>query len=182
MWKIYELQKILDVSELKEDAPLEYIGQCHKYNSQGKMNVDIENGVVGSFTRYNYPRYKSAFYEVKNIIESIIGEKLYPTYYFDRFYFSDTCLKKHIDRPACEISISLNISNNTGVDWPIFFEVGNERYSFTCGEGDGVLYKGMELPHWREKLVCSSQSYFHQAFFHYVRADGYFIQHAYDRI
>ncbi len=47
--------------------------------------------------------------------------------------------------------------------------------------GDAVLYRGMEVPHWREKMGGNKDSYFHQIFLHYVRADGYFLEFAYDQ-
>lgn len=181
-WKIYQLQNVVDVSQIKEDPIISDIGKRFIYRKNNLARIENEDGVSGSITRYNYPKYKDIFYYVKSVVETVIGERLYPTYYFDRFYFSETYLKKHIDRPSCEISVSMNISNTTGVDWPISFEHDGEIYDFTCDPGDCVLYKGMELPHWRNKLICPEGSYYHQIFFHYVRADGYYLQYAYDRI
>jgi hypothetical protein len=31
---------------------------------------------------------------------------LHPTYFYDRFYFPGQQLKRHSDRPACEVSVS----------------------------------------------------------------------------
>ena len=111
-----------------------------------------------------------------------MGERLYPTYYFDRFYFKGNELKKHRDRDACEISVSLNISSNLDYDWPIYFQakMNEPAVSVVCNPGDGVLYRGIDVWHWREPMRGNHKSYFHQVFFHYVRADGNYCHAAYD--
>jgi len=35
--------------------------------------------------------------------------------------------------------------------------------------GDGVIYKGTEIPHWRNEFTGD---YYSQVFLHYVKADG----------
>ena len=49
---------------------------------------------------------------VKNKLEYLLQEKLYPTYYFDRFYFNGSKMDKHVDRASCEISVSVKYSQN----------------------------------------------------------------------
>jgi hypothetical protein len=50
--------------------------------------------------------------------------------------------------------------------WPIYFEntEQNTVYRAEPSVGDGVLYLGMKLPHWRKKC---EQKWVKQAFFHY---------------
>ena len=180
-WKIYQLKGIVDVESMREEPDMSMVGKMIVYDGNEIEKIDEEVGSVDSLTRYRYPKYRDKVYEIKSVIESIIGEKIYPTYYFDRFYFSGTHLRKHVDRCACEVSVSMNISNTTGVAWPISFEYEGKQHDFTGGPGDGVLYKGIEIPHWREELQCPS-GYFHQVFFHFVRADGYYLEFAYDKI
>jgi len=133
-------------------------------------------------SRYGYPKYKAVERLIKNKIEMILDRKLYSTYYFDRYYFPGQELKKHIDRDACEISVTVHISTNLKgkhADWPIKFETpeGNEG-SVTLKPGDGAIYKGCERPHWRDPLpkphfwLKKEQPYYHQIFFHYVLQDG----------
>ena len=102
----------------------------------------------------------------KDLMEKETGKKLLPTYSYWRMYTKYSDLKKHIDRPSCEISVTVNIGND-GTIWPIFID-GNE---VTLDEGDAVIYMGRESPHWREEFLgdwCA------QCFLHYVDADGEF--------
>jgi len=179
-WSVVKLSMIADPSKYIEQPP--WIRGSLGYNGPGNVTYTNDEGQVnGSFSRYNYPAYKELHYHIKNVVESVIGEKLYPTYYFDRFYFKGQELVPHRDRPSCEISVSYHISDNIDYEWPIFFEAENvPRVSLTCLPGDGVLYRGCELTHWREQLKGDANSYFHQVFFHYVRADGNCVHHAYD--
>ena len=59
--------------------------------------LDNDQQVEDSIERYWYPQYKDIHTTIKNIVETLIGRRLYETYYYDRFYFPGQELKKHID-------------------------------------------------------------------------------------
>lgn len=179
----------------------EYRGQINYYGKIDKFTFSpIESQVNGSLSRYTYPPYKYYHSQIKKKIEKIIGKELFNTYYYDRFYFPGQKLDKHVDRDACEISVTLNISTNLNKCWPIYVKSPNQydensniknigkEFSLCLNPGDGVIYKGCERPHWREEMPSKygkferfirkirnldDDSYYHQVFFHYVLADGY---------
>ena len=100
----------------------------------------------------------------KDIFEKTLNKKLLPTYSFWRMYTKFANLKKHKDRPSCEISVTVNIGSD-GTKWPIFME----GTSIDLDEGDAVIYLGRELTHWREEFQgdwCA------QTFLHYVDKEG----------
>ena len=150
----------------------------------------VESQVEGSFSTYWHPQYRQIHSGIRLKLEKIIGNKLYNTYYYDRFYFTDQELKVHTDRDACEISVTVHISSNLEQPWPIWIKtpnteekVGEER-SVILSPGDGLIYKGCERPHWRNKMpekfrktwygrrIKDNDVYYHQVFFHYVLANG----------
>lgn len=180
----------------------------YDYHPNGSFTYhEIENQVNGSTARYNYPEYKYIHTQIRLKLEKIIGKKLYNTYYFDRFYNPEQRLEIHADRPSCEISVTLHISKNFDVDWPIWIKTPDvyddpiekniiikegEKRSALLNPGDGMIYKGCERPHWRDplpgekrnkirKLFKREELYYHQIFFHYVLSDGYRANHAWDR-
>ena len=69
--------------------------------------------------------------------------------------------------------------------------VPGEERSAILNPGEGLLYKGCERPHWRNKMPGFldtqlhksklEELYYHQIFFHYVLQDGYRTNFAYDR-
>jgi len=153
--------------------------------------------VPNSIERYNYFRYMSDYKRIQEKIEEIIGRKLYPTYFFDRFYFTGQELKYHRDRPSCEISLTYHISSNPGfIDWPIKIENDKKEIcTILMKPGDAVLYKGCDRFHWRDPMPSyyskmqlakrklfkqEDDSWYHQVFFHFVLADGYRAHFAYD--
>ena len=48
------------------------------------------------------------------------------------------------------------------------------------GEGDGVIYKGTDIEHWRETCAGPEGYYSGQVFLHYVRKNGKYANHAGD--
>jgi hypothetical protein len=101
-------------------------------------------------------------------INELLGEEVLPTYTYARVYKNGSILERHRDRPACEISITLNLSKN--VDWPIYFQRpdGSET-SIELNPGDAVLYLGCQADHWRNKFEGEEHT---QVFLHYVRSSG----------
>ena len=58
---------------------------------------------------------------LKPIMEKETGLSLSPVYSYNRVYVGGSELKKHIDRPACEISISMSLRKE-GKIWPIYID------------------------------------------------------------
>ena len=85
-------------------------------------NLGVETQVEGSLARYLHPQYSKIHSEVRLILEKFIGRKLYNTYYYDRFYLPGQELTRHLDRPACEISVSVHISSNIKQDWAFYIK------------------------------------------------------------
>lgn len=100
----------------------------------------------------------------KPLMEKETGKKLLPTYSFYRTYTKFSELKKHTDRPSCEISVTVNIGGD-GTDWPIYMD-GTPLH---LDKGDAGVYLGCEVSHWRNEFEGDYQ---HQAFLHYVDKDG----------
>jgi len=105
-------------------------------------------------------------------VEKKSNLKLFPTYAYWRYYVFGGNLEKHLDRPACEISVSACIKKYD--NWPIIIE----GKSFELEEGDAVLYAGCDQEHWRTGIYRGEGMA--QVFLHYVNKEGDFTDHAYD--
>lgn len=102
-------------------------------------------------------------------LEAETGKRLFRTYVYYRVYGRGDVLRKHKDRPACEYSITVNLGGESTVDWPIFVESEGRDVPVSLNPGDAMLYKGCDVPHWRETYTGDQQV---QAFMHYVDQDG----------
>jgi hypothetical protein len=104
---------------------------------------------------------------------------LVPTYSYARIYEKGHELKRHKDRPSCEISTTLNLGGNP---WPIYVDItggkGNPGTKVDLESGDMLIYKGELLEHWREPFdgeLCV------QVFLHYNNSDDkYYTNNIFD--
>lgn len=101
-------------------------------------------------------------------IENAVGEELLPTYSYARLYTNNDSMRSHIDRPTCEVSVTLQLGRSHNYAYPIFMN----GTRFDLAEGDGVIYLGEKVPHWREVCQGPDNYYSGQAFLHYVRKNG----------
>jgi hypothetical protein len=94
--------------------------------------------------------------QITPTIERVVRESIKPSYCFLSVYKSGAYLPKHRDRPQCVWNLSLLIDTDPETDssdsWPIYLEAGEGVREVRLGMGDGVLYRGTDLTHWREAL------------------------------
>jgi len=155
--------KIIDNFLSKDEIQLleKYCFFIHRSNREQFDEVRNNNGDTGI---YIDPLMESLLLSKQKIIETESNLKLFPTYTYWRMYTRFATLKRHRDRPSCEISASVQISSD-GVEWPLYLD-GKE---IILKNGQAVIYTGMELPHWREVFEGDYQA---QCFLHYVDSNG----------
>ena len=123
----------------------------------------------GYHDRYGDTLTESILLHLRPAMERATGLRLLPTYSYLRIYETGSVLARHTDRRACEISASLTIGCDAAESWPLWLESRGRPRAIQLRPGDMLLYKGREVPHWREEF---GGKYWIQAFFHYVDADG----------
>jgi|TARA_R100000781_G_C4076178_1_gene126155 hypothetical protein len=127
--------------------------------------VDSPSGEV--YSHYSDLAMETLLEKMRPLMEKQTGLKLYPTYSFARIYKKGDVLRRHIDRYACEISSSLCLG---GDKWPIYIDSsktpkGKKKVTINMEQGDMVIYRGCELPHWRTKFKKKECC---QVFLHYI--------------
>ena len=135
--------------------------------------------VEKSFSWYGFFGFESLLTMVQPKIEKIVGKQLFPTYSYARIYYPGAVMEAHVDRPSCEYSVTLTISHDPENPWPIYFsDLQGTETPLTLNIGDGCVYKGDVLTHWRNEYTGRKQI---QAFLHYVDANGQFVNHKFDK-
>ncbi len=110
-------------------------------------------------------------HQLSSVVSDITGEPAQPSYAYVCAYLGGAELPKHTDREQCEFTISLCIDfipEPPGVTgWPLYLETKNGPVAIQQALGDGLLFLGRELPHYRQPLPlgCTATS----VFFHFVR-------------
>ena len=141
--------------------------------------------VPNSYAKYADRVMETLLVDTIKVMQKKTGLKLVPTYSYTRLYRTGNILKRHKDRPSCEISTTLNLG---GDPWPILIDpTGSDNVideyknihkpgapkgvEVNLKPGDMLIYSGCELEHWREPFqgkLCG------QVFLHYNHADGRF--------
>jgi len=140
----------------------EFKEHCKKFNAQGDPQAPNSQAI------YNFLPFIQLLVKKVPYVSELLGEDVLPTYTYARIYKNGSILERHRDRPACEISLTLNLAND--INWPIFFQrPDNSETQIELNPGDAVLYLGCQADHWRNKF--GGQEYT-QVFLHYVRSNG----------
>ena len=131
-------------------------------------NVPNDDQVMRSRAMYDHVPFLELLVEKANHISNICGERVLPTYCYARVYQQHAVLKRHSDRPACEVSVTCNLGSDK--EWPIWIVTPNgEEVSVELGPGDGMVYYGCVAEHWRDMFLGTCCK---QVFLHYVKSRG----------
>ena len=159
-------------------------------------NIIWDNGLFGTWTDEQVPNTYSHYGD--HVMETLLvkmlpvmaketGLNLIPTYSYARIYKKGDILRRHKDRPSCEISTTLNLG---GDPWPIFIDGTGantvidefkqihkpnapKRTIVLLEVCDMLVYSGCELEHWREPLEGNTCG---QVFLHYNHVNGPFAE------
>ena len=128
--------------------------------------------IPNTYSHYADLAMETLMVRVMPIMKKVTELNLVPCYTYARIYKYGDELKRHKDRPSCEISCTMNLG---GDDWPIKLEPsgeeGKEGITVNLKQGDMLVYRGTLLEHWREPFQGYDCG---QVFMHYNDADGPF--------
>lgn len=112
-------------------------------------------------------------HQITNAVSAVVGEAIKPSYVYLASYLSGADLKKHIDREQCEFSVTLCLDFSPepelATSWPIRLDTAEGTVTVYQALGDGLVYRGTKVPHYRDVLAEGHTST--SIFFHYVPAD-----------
>ena len=150
-----------------------------RYISQFTTEFGVWNDeqVPNTYSHYADIAMETLLLRTLPVMEKYTKLKLNPTYSYARIYKTGDILHRHKDRFSCEISTTVNLG---GDPWPIYLEpkknVGipdgkkitvssnNKGVRVNLKPGDMLVYRGMELEHWRQEFQGSECC---QVFLHY---------------
>jgi hypothetical protein len=122
---------------------------------------------------HNEPVARFFHHQLASVISDLSGEPVRPSFVFICSYRGGAELHRHTDREQCEFTISLCIDfipEPRGVTrWPLYLETKKGRVVIQQALGDGLLFRGRELPHYRKPLPNGYTST--SLLFHFVRRD-----------
>jgi|TARA_Y100000015_G_C2390778_1_gene90015 hypothetical protein len=121
--------------------------------------------IPGTYSHYADIVMETLLLKLNDLMNKKTKLKLYPNYSYARIYKKGDVLKRHKDRFSCEISTTLNLGGDV---WPIYLEpsgqVNKKGKKIILNPGDMLIYRGVELEHWREPFEGTECA---QVFLHY---------------
>lgn len=173
----FRRQGYLVVPQLIEPAPAEFFWSYVHTKFASLLLTGGDRQVPNTPGGYGDPTFDGLLEYLRPRVEERSGLALHPTYSYFRLYKRGDVLKRHHDRPACEISVSLNLGQTPAEPWPISIERGAGSYAALLAPGDALLYRGCDCFHWREAYPGNRLV---QVFLHYVDRNGPHAEQKYD--
>jgi hypothetical protein len=140
-----------------------------------------DSQVPGAFFQYGDALMDTLMMLCLDKMQAYTGMSLLPNYTYWRMYHTGNELLRHTDRGSCEISATVclgydvsNVDKTTypEYDWPMFIkDKDSNEIPVHMKPGDCIIYKGMEVEHWREKFLGLNHT---QVFIHYNETNGKF--------
>ena len=125
------------------------------------------------YVAHNEPVARYFHHQITNAVSAIVGEPVKPSYVYLASYLSGAELKKHTDRQQCEFSVTLCLDFSPepelATSWPIRLDTPEGTVTVYQALGDGLVYRGTKVPHYRDVLGKGYTST--SIFFHYVPSD-----------
>ena len=171
---------------LKRDA-VKYMYQNNMPWDNGMFGTWKDQQVPNTYSHYSDHVMETLLVKMLPVMAKETGLQLIPTYSYARLYKNGDILRRHKDRPSCEISTTLNLG---GDPWPIFIDgTGADTVidefkqihkpnapkgtKVLLEVGDMLVYSGCELEHWREPFEGNTCG---QVFLHYNHVNGPFAE------
>ena len=140
------------------------------YANQNALNFEGNDAHYGnSYGVARIPEFEQVLHALTPLMQhktgwtNIVAENSYT-----RIYLNGSDLKKHVDRPGLDITLSVCTFTNIGHPWPLFVEDETGKvHSIETTPGDGALMLGTKYQHWRDKLVANPQQMVIQSFYHW---------------
>jgi hypothetical protein len=147
---------------------------------RGEWVQTTKNGDPTSrYAYYSDPLIEVLLQASKEAVEYATGKELIPTYSYSRVYQPGESLKPHVDRPACEISVTVNVATKGDIS-PVYTQYGqNDPEKHVLNPGDAVVYMGCDVMHWRQPLKDGQLNV--QFMLHYVDKNGPNAEYAKDK-
>ena len=147
---------------------------------------DVGRAAEGGHYKYGDPFMETLLVHMLPTIEELTGLELLATYSFYRIYRPGDKLEIHVDRPSCEISASMCLGYNyvnlpEDYFWALWVR-GDDGIDIPLNlkPGEGAIYRGEDIEHWRDPFVAPLGSWHMQAFLHYVDKNGPYTDREFD--
>jgi hypothetical protein len=150
-----------------------HLGALRRYfrhqTRSGKFPLG-DGQVSGRYFAHKEPVADFFHRQLTGMIGDIAGAPVKPSYSYLALYQAGADLSPHVDRDQCEYTVTLCFDATpepeAAVPWPIHLQTAEGPVSVWQYLGDGLLFRGRYLSHWRNTLPDGNTA--SSILFHYV--------------
>jgi hypothetical protein len=159
---------------LEPFLPAAFVGRLAAYCHDVTAGVPLgDEQCAGRHALHNEPMARFLQHQLTPVVSAVAGERLRPSYAYSVVYREGATLARHVDREQCEVSVTLLLDYRPGAAapgaWPLWLGTKEGAVRIRQRAGSVLVYRGRELPHWREPLAAGSRSA--SLLLHYVPRD-----------
>jgi hypothetical protein len=152
--------------------------------------IELTHAQATRFVTQNDRVGRILLFTLVDLFRKVIAHNVRPSYSYFGGYFNGSFLNPHSDRPQCEYTFSLTLEQNPpDKPWPLgMYRVpqfekndqwpGRDKEPFPTEKdsiwvdllaGDGLLFMGRHMVHFRKGLLLGKDRFLNQIFLHYVQ-------------
>jgi hypothetical protein len=129
-----------------------------------------DDQVARRYASHNEPVARYLQGQLTEVVRQVLHRRVKPTYAYVAAYLGGSVLEPHTDREQCEYTITLCVDATPepagACPWPINLDTPKGRLQIFQELGGALLFRGREIPHYRDRLANGSTST--SLLFHYV--------------
>jgi hypothetical protein len=140
-------------------VPMFHLGamrRYYRYHTRAGSFPFGDGQVARRYVAHNEGAARYFHCQLANAVSDIARTMVRPSYSYLAAYESGSILDRHTDREQCEYSITMCIDATpepqAQVPWPIQLDIHEGAIRIWQHLGDGLLYRGRYLPHYRDSL------------------------------
>ncbi len=150
-----------------------HLGALRRYfryqTRTGRLQLN-DGQTEGRYVAHNEPVASFFHRQLTQAIGDATGALVQPSYSYVTLYQGGAALDPHTDREQCEYTLSLHFDSTPEPEaqtpWPLELMTAEGALSVWQHFGDGLLFRGRYLPHWRSRLADGYTA--SSILFHYV--------------
>lgn len=144
-----------------------YVHTVNYYVREVDASLVFDHQVPTRRGEHNAALFSAVHSQLSNLVQSVANTPLKPSYCYMSVYPKGSVLTKHTDRAQCIWNASITFARTHGI-WPIHVDGHKGPASIHADIGEVIVYRGTEIPHWRDALPEGKATV---CFFHFVDQD-----------
>jgi hypothetical protein len=144
------------VANLVPQFHLGALRRYYRYHTRAGSFALGDDQVQRRYAAHNETVARFIHQQLAPAVSDIARTLVKPSYCYTVAYQSGAVLERHTDREQCEYSITFCVDASPEPEeytrWPIYLDIADGALRVWQHIGDGLLYRGRYLPHYRDQL------------------------------